>query len=117
MIFVNPNENTSTGKCYSLTNKNGLHSQMWILDSGASQHVCHNIDLFMNKRKVLNHTVTLPNKVTLHVHMIGDIKINYLFTLRNVVYVLEFDLNLILVSALTKSQHLIVQFTCHNAYI
>nr|KAJ0210667.1 hypothetical protein LSAT_V11C400199170 [Lactuca sativa] len=117
MISVNPNENTSTGKCYSLTIKNGLGSHMWILDSGASQHVCHDINLFMNKRMVFNHIVTLPNKVTLHVHMIGDIKIDFLFILKDVLYVPEFDLNLISVSALTRSQHLIVQFTCQNAYI
>lgn len=49
--------------------------------------------------------------------MIGDIKIDYLFTLRNVLYVPDFDLNLISVSALTKTHHLIVQFTCHHAYI
>lgn len=39
MISVNPNENTATGNCYSLTIKSGLKPCMWILDSGASQHV------------------------------------------------------------------------------
>lgn len=90
---------------------------IWIIDSGASQHVCHDLSLFHNTKSVKNHTVTLPNKLVLPVFMIGDVKIDYLFTLRGVLYVPHFDLNLISVSALTISQHLIVQFTCHNAYI
>lgn len=117
MISVNPNENTTTGKCYSLTITNDLKSCMWILDSGASQHVSHDINLFTNTRKVYNHTVTLPNKLTIPVNLVGDIKVDYLFTLKNVLYVPDFDLNLISVSALTKSQQMIVQFTCHHAYI
>lgn len=103
MISVNPSENTSIGKCYSLTIKNGLQSCMWILDSCASQHVCHDINMFVNVRKVYHHPVTLPNKVILPVLLVGDIKIDYLFTLRNVLYLPDFDHNLISVNALTKN--------------
>lgn len=101
LISVNYNETSITGKCYSLTINNGLKSYMWILDFSASQHVCHGITMFINKRKVSHHTVNLPNKVVLPVHMIGDIEIDYLFTLHNVLYVPDFELNLISVSALT----------------
>ena len=117
MISVNPNEETATGKHFSLSVHNGDHSHVWIIDSGATQHICHDIDMFFNKRKVNNHTVTLPNKMVLPVHIVGDVKIDHLFTLQGVLYVPKFDLNLISVGSLTKAQKLMIQFTCDHAFI
>lgn len=117
MITVNHNEETTTGKCYSLSINSGQKSHTWIIDSGATQHVCHEISMFMNKRKVSHYTVTLPNKITLPVTIIGDIKIDHLFTLKDVLYVPSFDQNLISVSALTQNQKLMIQFTCNHALI
>ena len=49
--------------------------------------------------------------------MIGDIQIHHLFVLKDVLYVPEFDLNLISVSSLTKRQKLMIHFTCDHAFI
>lgn len=117
MITVNPNEETTTGKCYSLSVNSGQKSYKWIIDLGETQHVCHGITMFMNKRRVSHYIITLPNKMTLPMNLIGDIRIDHLFVLKNVLYVPSFDLNLIYVSALIKDKRLITQFTCHHALI
>lgn len=65
MVTVNPNDETTTCKCYSLSINSGQKSHKWIIDSGVTQHVYHGINMFMNKRQVNHYTVTLPNKITL----------------------------------------------------
>lgn len=54
MISVNPNEETTTGKHYSLSIRHGSKFSLWILDAGASQHVCHDITLFTTKGRFID---------------------------------------------------------------
>lgn len=117
MISINPNEETPLGKYVSLAIHNGFHSQIWIIDSGATHHICYEINLFISKRKVNHYTVTLPNNMVIPVHIICDVQIDHIFILKDVLYVPEFDLNLISVSSLTKIQKHMIKFTCDHAYI
>lgn len=90
---------------------------MWILDSGASKHVCHGLSLFQNTCKVERYSLTLPNKITLPVKLIGSIKVDPIITLTEMLYVPNFDMNLISIGALNRTQRFIVYFTCNHALI
>lgn len=117
MIFVNPSDDTSTRKCYYISIKHGSKSSLWILNSGASHHICHDIYLFHNICTVHRYTVTLPNKIKLHVKLIGDVRLDPILILKNVLYVPEFDMNLISISALTRRKRFAVHFKCNHALI
>lgn len=80
MISIDPNEETATSKHFSLSVHNDDHSYISIINSGATQHIFHDIDMFFNKRKVNNYIVTLCNKMGFHVHVVGDVRIDHLFT-------------------------------------
>lgn len=49
--------------------------------------------------------------------MIGDIRLDSVLTLKNVLYVPTSDMNLISISDLTRTQRFIVYFTCSHALI
>lgn len=72
MIIVNPGEETTNIKYYSIFVNPGQKYHKWIMDYGATQHVCHKFSMFHNKRKVNNYIVTLPNKITLLVKLISE---------------------------------------------
>lgn len=114
MISINRHEETVIGKHYSLYHHNGNHSQVWSIDFGASQHIGHNLDMFFNKQRGSKYIVNFPIKMVLPVHISGNIKVDHIFVLIDVLYVLNFNLNLILVSSLTKAQKLMIQFTCDH---
>ena len=52
-------------------------SNTWIIDSGASRHICANAYDFIAMRPLHGSTVTLPNKTSILVHFTGDVRINY----------------------------------------
>lgn len=61
-------DNSSTsciaGTCLLVLSKNDINfMKFWILDSGASQNICSNINVFASIRHVRNITVTLPNGI------------------------------------------------------
>ena len=95
---------------------NSIHSQdnsiigSWILDSGATRHICAKKCLFLRLRSLKNSTVTLPNSIVIPVHFIGDVQLNSNLVLYNVLYVPSFKFNLISVSAITKESHVTISF-------
>ena len=77
-----------------------LHT--WIVDSGATHHVCHDHTAFIAIDTSVQHLVNLPNGSTLKVSGIGQIVLCDALTLQNVLYIPEFRLNLLSVSSLTS---------------
>lgn len=74
-------DNSSTshmaGTCYSLPPKPNINSlKYWIVDSGASQHVCSNIHVFSSLKPISNCRVHLPNGTHIPIHFSGDIALN-----------------------------------------
>ncbi|XP_012842529.1 PREDICTED: uncharacterized protein LOC105962751 [Erythranthe guttata] len=62
-----------TGTC-ALTGTPSLSSHDWILDSGASKHICHDKPMFVNLRSVSNSRVLLPDSSVLIVSYVGDVR-------------------------------------------
>ncbi|CAA7015851.1 unnamed protein product [Microthlaspi erraticum] len=81
---------------------NALSSQSWIIDSGATHHVCHDKNLFVNISDSLNRAVTLPTGIGVEIAGIGTVKLNASLVLNNVLFIPHFRLNLLSISQLTK---------------
>ncbi|CAA7015065.1 unnamed protein product [Microthlaspi erraticum] len=62
---------------------NALSSQSWIIDSGATHHVCHDRDLFVEISSSMNRSVTLPTGIGIAIEGIGTVKLNDSLVLRN----------------------------------
>ncbi|WOH00662.1 hypothetical protein DCAR_0520035 [Daucus carota subsp. sativus] len=84
----------------------------WIIDSGASSHMCCNITL-MTDITVL-HTpmhVALPNSQSIVVHKIGSVHLSPSLVIKDVLYIPSFHCNLLSVSRLTQQSSIGITFT------
>ena len=73
----------------------------WIIDSGATHHVTHDKSLFIKLDTSVNHYVNLPTGQTVRIGGAGIVVLNTDITLKNVLYIPEFRLNLLSISSLT----------------
>ncbi|KAL4323895.1 hypothetical protein GQ457_11G003570 [Hibiscus cannabinus] len=67
----------------------------WIIDSGASRHVCYSKELFESLAPLSAGTILLPNKTIVTVKYAGTIRLSDRILLRDVLYVPEFRFNLL----------------------
>ena len=101
----------TAGTCYfAPVNALSNSSNLWIIDSGASKHICSNANLFSFLKPVWNSTISLPNNVTILVRLYGDIQLAPHFILKNVLFVPQFKFNLLSVSTLTSDSDLTINF-------
>ncbi|CAL1404860.1 unnamed protein product [Linum trigynum] len=97
-----PPRHSITGKvCLSTTLENHI-SAVWVLDTGASDHIVCNVNLMLRCKEVSDMYVTLPNGQSAKVSHIGIAKIPCGILITNVLLVPSFTYNLISVSQLTK---------------
>ena len=80
-----------------------LSHDAWIIDSGASSHVCSALDMFDSFTPVSSFTVTLPNGLKVPLTHTCTIKISPSLILYDVLLVPDFRFNLISVSSLIKT--------------
>ncbi|KAL5579671.1 hypothetical protein UlMin_012113 [Ulmus minor] len=80
-----------------------IPSHTWILDTGATHHVCHDRTLFesFEPNKVTSY-VTLPNGQKASIARIGRVRISSSILLDKVLFVPSFKYNLVSISTLTK---------------
>ncbi|KAL5575085.1 hypothetical protein UlMin_016784 [Ulmus minor] len=81
-----------------------ISANVWIIDSGATHHVCHDLSLFDSFDN--NHTSTfvlLPTGHSAPISKIGSVRLSPSLVLSKVLYVPSFRYNLLSVSSLTKS--------------
>ncbi|CAL1381785.1 unnamed protein product [Linum trigynum] len=85
----------------TLTHRNS--ECVWVLDTGASDHIICSISLFLRCKKVHDVSVTLPNSQQASVTHLGVVKLPCGIFLTNVLLVPSFSYNLISISQLTKN--------------
>ncbi|KAL4340593.1 hypothetical protein GQ457_08G014880 [Hibiscus cannabinus] len=93
----------------SLSSVNIKHS--WIIDSGASCHVCYSKELFESLYLIAAGSILLPNKTVVSVGFAGNVRLSECLLLKNVLFVPEFHFNLLAVSSLIKDSALTVLFS------
>lgn len=106
-----PSSSLTAGYSYSITlNPQFNSTSHWIMDSGVSKHTYSNANMFTSLKHIKHSTVILPNNDRLSVSPCGDIQLSPHLILRDVLFVPQFQLNLIFVNAFTTDCPLIVHF-------
>ncbi|KAJ0097721.1 hypothetical protein Patl1_29149 [Pistacia atlantica] len=70
-------------------------NQFWIVDSGATRHICSQAGAFVSLHSIHHTIVTLPNHSQILVHFAGDVKLHSDLVLKDVLFVPQFKFNLI----------------------
>ncbi|KAL9995344.1 putative RNA-directed DNA polymerase [Helianthus debilis subsp. tardiflorus] len=92
-------------------NVSQIHSK-WIIDTGASDHICHDENLFSHTKLLTKPAyVILPNGQILEVLKIGTVQITPEFSITNVLLVPQFKRNLLSVPRLCKDSKGFVAFS------
>ena len=91
--------------------------ESWIIDSGATDQVCHNLNFFTTYTKIKLVLISLPNGQTVYATYSGLVRFFDKFYLSNVLYVPYFQLNLIFVSKLTHQLKCTLNFTSTHCII
>jgi len=99
--------------------KNGLTliHDAWIIDTGASCHVCADLTLLHNTKNIIDTIVTLPDGSRIPVTVSGTVVHSPKLTLVDVLYTPQFKFNLLSISALTKDITISVLFSSKSCYI
>lgn len=81
-----------------------LKNSKWIVDYGASNHISGDLSLFSQLREVKGiRTIFLPDGSVKRVKYVGDISLNFNILLKEVLYIPEFQYNLMSVHKLALS--------------
>lgn len=67
---------------------------MWILDSGTTNHIICSLDYYDSYKLVIGLVVNMPNGGTTAVRFVGEVKLNSGTTLLNVLYIPTFNFNI-----------------------
>ncbi|WVZ10188.1 hypothetical protein V8G54_014718 [Vigna mungo] len=94
--------NLSPGNIVSISQMHS--SNIWLLDSGATDHVCISLESFTSYQKINPIPICLPNGKIIHANYKGTVRFNTKLSLSNVLYVPDFSFNLVSVSQLI-AQH------------
>eukprot|EP00733_Pompholyxophrys_punicea_P000255 Pompholyxophrys_punicea_v1_NODE_55_length_4195_cov_3.523671.p2 type:complete len:484 gc:universal NODE_55_length_4195_cov_3.523671:106-1557(+) len=79
----------------------------WVIDSGASSHMCHSAEMFINMRDVDDIVVVVADRRELRAHAIGTVLFQTVereFIVEDCLFVPELGHNLLSVPALTKKK-------------
>ncbi|KAK9740327.1 hypothetical protein RND81_03G026900 [Saponaria officinalis] len=88
------------------------YSSSWILDSGASDHMCSNKLLFSELHALPKaYSVSLPNGHIITINSVGTVPLTPQITLHNVLFIPSFKFNLLSVGKLCKELNSIILFT------
>jgi len=85
-------------------------SNIWLLGSGASEHIASSAHWFTSYHKINRKPVNLPNGSFVLVHYAGTIHFSPQFQLDNVLYSPMFNMNLISISKVCES------LNCHAIF-
>ena len=94
-----------------------IPTDAWILDTGATHHVCHTLQCFESISSDSTSHVTLPNGQTAPILQVGTIRLSPHIVLHNVLFIPSFKYNLVSVSALTKNLTCTLMFTADSCVI
>ncbi|XP_062075020.1 uncharacterized protein LOC133779034 [Humulus lupulus] len=93
-------------------------SYLWIVDSGASHHVCYSLNCFktIDKHPIAT-LVTLPNGHNIHISYSGSFQLSSYITLTDVLFIPEFQHNLFSVNAFLQNSPNSLIFSASECFI
>lgn len=112
---------SAESNCVNVAGKLCLFSSPsnWIIDSGATDHMCHDMSFFADYKVISNseNYITIPNGKQVSITQIGNVIHKNNIVLQDVLYVPEFKFNLISIPKLCKYLNSVVTFTDSNYFI
>lgn len=88
----------------------------WVIDTGATHHICCSMSLFQTFRPITSKVI-LPNNFSITVTHVGSILLNDNLILHDVLYVPQFQFNLLSITSLTKCFSCSVYFVSDSCQI
>jgi len=93
-------------------------NSIWVIDSGASDHITPDLSLLHNVRKVQAMCyITMPNGKQAQVKHVGSVCLTAGLILQDVLHISDFQFNLLSISKLTKQFSANVIFTPHACFL
>ncbi|KAK9673306.1 hypothetical protein RND81_12G159200 [Saponaria officinalis] len=90
----------------------------WILDTGASDHMCYNKNLFSDITAIPQpYVISLPNGHSITINSVGTAPLTPEISLHNVLFVPSFRYNLLSISKLAKQFNSVVSFTSNVCFM
>lgn len=105
-----PVEDSKSGKCLASSCHVSHLSVSWIIDSGASDHICSSMQWFQHFSEIKPVSVKLPNGHISIAKFSGTTSFSPGFHLENVLYIVDFAFNLLSVSKLCSSLKCLTNF-------
>jgi hypothetical protein len=102
---------TTIAQCFYSFICHNVALDTWIIDSGASHHICASLHWFHSYSEITPMIIKLPNGDHVTTKYSGTIVFSPLFSITGVLYVPSFNVNLISVSLLCQDAHCLVKFT------
>jgi len=111
-VSSNVNSHPTTSSGINTISSNSLHltNPIWLIDSGANEHICSSLHFFSSIYDISPIRVNLPNSQTVIVTKAGIVQFSPHFHISYVLFSSQFKVNLISVSKLLNSLSCIVQF-------
>lgn len=113
------NDNHVVGKYICTTTINSIFTQkdLWIVDTGATDHIVCDLGYFDNYNAVHNTSVNLPNGASIQVSYTGHIKLQNSIWLKDVLYVPCFNFNIVSVSKLLSTNSCSIIFLADQCLV
>ncbi|CAN1758881.1 Retrovirus-related Pol polyprotein from transposon RE1 [Linum perenne] len=92
------------GMVLSASSKSVHSNGVWIVDSGASDHVVCSVDFLIQYKPVNGLTVVLPNRNRVSVSHVGSARLSEKLIVHNVLVIPSFSFNLLSTSKLTSQE-------------
>ncbi|CAN1766532.1 Retrovirus-related Pol polyprotein from transposon TNT 1-94 [Linum perenne] len=89
-----------SGTILSSSTKSFHHSNVWVVDSGATDHIAYSIDFLDHYQAISNSFVSLPNGESVPITHIGTVVLNKNLVLQGVLVIPSFRFNLLSISKL-----------------
>jgi transposase InsO family protein len=102
----------STSAGINTISSNSLHviNPIWLIDSGANEHICSSLQFFSDIHDIPPMHVNLPNGQTVNVNQAGTVHFSSDFHISHVLFSAQFKVNLISVSKMLQSLSCFVHF-------
>lgn len=108
--FSGTSDDEATGRIANMAGKNGLEGE-WIIDSGCTEHITHLPDILKNKERIsFESPVVIPNGEAIPVKGRGECTLPGGVKINGVLYVPNFNCNLVSVSRISKDLQCVVSF-------
>jgi len=96
---------------------NGKNFFVWLLDTGATDQISSNFQSFTSFQSIKPVLVSLPDGNTNFASISGTVQLTPTLVLHNVLYILDFSVNLVSVAKLISTNNCYLQFTDHVCHI